>query len=129
MNTVLDEGFVKLVTPAQAEKHYLPKVIAEEKDLTEVRRELKEIHNFSEEDIRIAARVISNAQFEYIRNKKAQRSGWVGVIAGCILGVIRVMSWIFLQQHIVRKPILIIVPLGIGGAGFLMFFRAIQHFK
>ncbi len=81
----IDEGFEAINTPYAAEKHYLPKVVVGEMDISAVRRELREIHKMSEEDIRISARAIGDSHLRNLATTSQGGHAIFGMIVGSSL--------------------------------------------
>ena len=117
---VIDSESTKIETPVQAEKFYLPKLIAGEIDLSGIRKELRDLHYFSEEDIKIAARVIGNAHLKYVEENPGRYNQIVPVVIGGVLATggvaFAVMLW--------NKGWIATLPFAIFGIGITTLFRA-----
>ncbi len=81
----IDQDITQIATPVDAEKHYLPKIIANEIDLMQIKEELRKIHSFSEEDVRISARVISNAHFKHLQNTPGKIQKYMQISVGAVV--------------------------------------------
>jgi hypothetical protein len=71
-------------TPVQAEQYYLPFFISGKLDLAAIKNELRKTHKFSEEDVRITARILSNA---HIRNT-AENGNKISTYFTLVIGVL-----------------------------------------
>ena len=102
-------------TPAQASEYYLPFFLSGKMDLTFIRKELKEVHKFSEEDIRITARVLSNAHVKHAEQKSLMSSGYFGLVIGIAVLVGGILLTFYLwDKGFVSTLSLIIVAAGLG---------------
>ena len=93
----IDDNITAINTPVQAEKYYLPFLISGEMDLMAIKKELREIHQFSEEDVRITSRVLSNAHFKHTQENPGGFQKYLQPILGGLImaggALLIIMLW------------------------------------
>lgn len=121
----LDKESIAITNPVQAEKYYLPKVIAKEMDLTAVKKELRELHPFSEEDVRISAHVISNAEFKFKEKNPEGYMKWAPLTVSLIL----IVGGIAMFYMMSELGFFLVIPAlaSFGGVGLL--FNAVSKLR
>lgn len=112
---LIDVDLGVIDTPNQAVTHYLPLLISGEKDLMEIKKILREVHGFEEEDVKIVARVLSNAHFKHTQTKSALGSGYFSLA----VGVLVLLGGLFLSAYLWRRGFIatlsiVIILVGIG---------------
>lgn len=118
----LDESFTSISTPAQAEKHYLPLFLSNKYDLMAIKKELREKHNFSEEDVLISARVISSAHVKHLQRNPNNHKAFD--YFNLILGIILFCSGLFLILFLWDLGWISTIPFILVGTGITMIFRS-----
>lgn len=116
---ILDDEIHHFETPAQAEKFYRPKLLNGKMDLMAIKSELREKYNFSEEDVRITARVLANARL----NAKANDVGYGHNITRIILGLTLVAGGGFMIMWLWNVGWVSTIPFLISGIGFVILFK------
>jgi hypothetical protein len=112
-------------TPAQAEKYYLPFFVSGKLDLGAIRKELRTLHQFSEEDIKLASRLISEAHVRYA----TQNTDTANAYFKLVLGGIILLGGIALTLFLFKKGFIAYVSLFVIGAGLLMILQSIRNIK
>lgn len=116
----IDENEILITTPVQAEKHYKEDFLKNRIDLGQIKKELKDNHGFSEEDIRITSRVLSNAKMKHEKEGSAMSSHNVVRISvgiALIAGGSIFTVWLWHTGWVASAPVI-----GILG-GFYMLFK------
>lgn len=112
---LIDVDLTAIDTPAQAVTHYLPLLISGKMDLMEIKKSLRENHGFAEEDVKIAARVLSNAHFKHVQNKSILGNGYFSLVVGItlLLGGLFLSAYLWRMSFIATLSVVIILA-GIG---------------
>lgn len=121
MQELIDTDFKAVKTPAQACDHYLPKITSGEMDLMAVKRELREKHNFEEEDVRITARVLSNEHMRHTMNNSGKSNAYFSLIVGIVV----LLAGIGLTLYLWNRGFIAGVALFVVGFGFVMLIKSI----
>lgn len=112
-------------TPAQAEKYYLPFFISGKLDLGDIKNELRSKHQFSEEDVRISARVLSNAHMRHAAESGGMANGYFTLVLGIVILILGILLTLFLF----KKGFIAWVSLLVIGTGLLMIFQSIRNIR
>ncbi len=108
MSTILDQdetgefefSAYEIKTPVDAERHYLPLLIKGKYDLMQIKKELREVHSFSEEDVRISARVIANGQLDYVKKNPTNNfSKYLVFVLGFLIFAAGLIAVLFLWDN------------------------------
>lgn len=116
----IDNNITAINTPAQAEKYYLPFLISGEMDLMAIKTELREIHKFSDEDVRITSRVLSNAHFKHSQENPGGFHKYLQPILGGLIMAGGALMIIFLWN----SGWISILPFVIMGTGASILFTS-----
>ena len=85
-------------TPAQAEKYYLPFFISGKLDLSDIKKELRTQHQFSEDDIKIIAKVLSNAHMRHAQQSGSMSNSYFTLVLGIAIFILGILLTFFLFQ-------------------------------
>ena len=114
MEQIIDQDFKKITNPVDAEIHYSPYVKSGEMDLMAVQKELKEIHGFTDDDMRITSNSLSQVLMQAHLNQSGLSNSIVLIGIGLILFILGIALTFYLNDMgiIAFAPYLII---GAGG--------------
>ncbi|MFT5819731.1 MAG: hypothetical protein ACI8ZM_000956 [Crocinitomix sp.] len=112
-------------TPAQAEKYYLPFFVSAKLDLGAIKKELRSKHRFSEEDVRLAARLLSEAHVRHMSVNTDTANAYFRLILGGII----LLGGIALTLFLFEKGFIAYVSFLAIGAGILMIVQSIRNLR
>ena len=112
-------------TPVQAVKYYLPFFVSDKLDLGAIKKELRTTHKFSEEDVRITARSLSQAHVKYMAENSDTANAYFRLVLGGIISLGGIGLTIFLYE----KGFIAYVSFFAIGAGLLMIGQAIRNIR
>lgn len=118
----IDDNITAINTPAQASTYYLPFLISGEMDLMAIKKELREMHKLSEENVQITSRVLSNAHFEHIKENSGGFQKFLQPILGGLIMVGGALMILFLWNSgwVSIFPFLI---MGTGASIYLVYVK------
>ncbi|NOQ72398.1 MAG: hypothetical protein GQ574_10380 [Crocinitomix sp.] len=112
-------------TPAQAVKYYLPFFVSNRLDLGAIKKELRTTHQFSDEDVLIASRSLSEAHVKHM----AENTDTANAYFKLVLGGIIFLGGIGLTIFLLEKGFIAYVSFFAIGAGLLMIAQAIRNIR
>ncbi|WP_066756631.1 hypothetical protein [Crocinitomix algicola] len=122
MEEALDTNFKSIKTPHEAGDYYLPLLVKKKMDLMEIKNELREKHYFTEEDVRITARWLSNKQM----SAHALKGDKNNAIVGLIIGLVFMIGGLALYFYLLRLGFIAVISFLLTGIGLLRFISALK---
>ena len=120
---LLDKEMTAINTPAAAVKYYLPFLVSGKMDLMAIKKELKEVHQFSKVDISITAQSLVRAHTQHQRENPFSFSREIRFT----LALLMIGGGIFLALLLWETGFIAVLPFILISGGVGLLFQALRQ--